>query len=64
MIHITWLSIVAFAFYMGCLAGTYYERPGLSENKQTLVYEGSVYVRAIEGTTLESYLTAAGKKKP
>ena len=34
-----------------------------SEDKGVLFYDGAVYVRAMEGTTIENYLTAAGKPK-
>ena len=52
-------------FGLGFMAGMGAERASLriSEDKTTMVYEGSVYVQAIQGTSLEDYLTAAGKKK-
>jgi len=59
------LVIILTAFFLGFLAGAAIERRcyHVSEDKQSLVFENSVYVRAVEGTTMEDYLTAAGRKK-
>jgi len=59
-----WLILVLTAFGLGFCMGAAVERRyyHVSEDRLSLVYEGSVYVRAVEGTTLEDYLTAAGKK--
>jgi hypothetical protein len=60
-----WIFITIVSFCLGFTLGRYLERTCLNvaENKESLVYENSVYVKVIEGTSLESYLTAAGKKK-
>jgi hypothetical protein len=53
------LSIFGFGFCAGALA----ERSSLkvAEDRTSIVYEGSIYLQAVAGTTLEDYLTAAGK---
>jgi len=59
-----WWACIAFSFYLGIMAGSAIERRyyQVAEDKTSLIYEGSVYVRVVEGTALEDYLTAAGKK--
>ena len=56
-------AIAAFFFFLGMTVGSAIERRSyhIAEDKESLVYENSVYVRVIEGTTIEDYLTAAGK---
>jgi len=58
-------AIFIVAFCLGCTLGSCLEKRCLnvSENKESLVYENSVYVRVMEGSSLEDYMTAAGKKK-
>ena len=57
---------IAIAFLAGWWLSARVERASfhVAENKEMLTYEGAVYVRAIEGTSLEDYLTAAGRPKP
>ena len=52
-------------FGLGCCVGGAVERRCLqaADDGMVLTYQGAVYVRAVEGMTLESYLTAAGKGK-
>jgi len=59
------VCITIVSFCLGFALGSYLERTCLnvSENKESIVYENSIYVKVVEGNSLESYLTAAGKKK-
>jgi hypothetical protein len=59
------LTIVICVFGLGFCSGFLAERATLNvaKDKTTIIYEGSVYVRVIEGDSLEDYLTAAGGKK-
>jgi hypothetical protein len=60
-----WIAMIVIAFCLGFTLGRTLEKSclNLAENKESLVYENSVYVKAIEGGTIESYLTGAGKGK-
>jgi hypothetical protein len=60
---IIWIMIAILSFLCGLIAGKNLEQANyhISETKESLVYEGSVYVRAVEGTSIQDYLTAAGK---
>ena len=60
-----WIAMIVIAFCVGFTLGRMLEKScyAVAENKESLVFENSVYVKAIEGGTLESYATAAGKKK-
>ena len=61
---VAWILMLLSAFGIGFTVGVACERASLriAEDKTTLTYEGSVYVQAIPGTSLQDYLTAAGKK--
>ena len=60
-----WIIITVLSFCLGFTLGSTLEKSclNIAENKESIVYENSVYVRVMEGTSLDSYLTAAGKKK-
>ena len=59
-----WFILLVASFGIGFCLGAASERKDylFSADRGSLVYEGAVYVRVVEGTTLEDYLTAAGKK--
>jgi len=64
-VKLTAAAIFVVAFCLGFTLGSCLERRCLNvaENKESIVYDNSVYVKVMEGTSLEDYLTAAGKKK-
>ena len=59
-----WIILLVAAFGIGFCLGAASERKDylFSAGRESMVYEGAVYVWVVEGTTLEDYLTAAGKK--
>jgi len=59
------IIIGIFLFALGFFVGSELERRSInmSDNQETLIYQGAVYVRIMGDKTLEGYLTAAGKSK-
>jgi hypothetical protein len=58
-------TIGVFLFSLGFIVGSAFERRSLhmSDNQETIIYQGFVYTRIMGENTLESYLTAAGRSK-
>jgi len=58
-------AIIAVCFFcIGFAAGSCLEKRCLNvaENKESLVFENSVYVRLADGGSMDDILTAAGRK--
>lgn len=54
-----------FLFSLGFIVGSACERRSLhlSDNQETMIYQGCVYTRIMGDKTLDGYLTAAGGRK-
>ena len=61
--EVFWIIIGIFLFSLGFIVGSACERRSIhmSDNQETLIYQGAVYTRIMGDNTIEGYMTAAGK---